>query len=98
MSGCEIPAIATILQSTDFLSASDASAKVVKVGDFMFAVKYSGSVTFLEAQNSIFVAKHSNVPVPETYGTLTEESTKIHRLRVRTRRDTRESVAKPRSI
>jgi hypothetical protein len=73
MSEREIPSIATILQSTEFLSVSEASAKVVRVGDF--AVKYGGSVTLHEAQNAIFVAKHSNVPVPKTCGTLSEEST-----------------------
>jgi aminoglycoside phosphotransferase (APT) family kinase protein len=29
----------------------------------------------LGAQNAIFVATTSNIPVPKTYGTLTEEST-----------------------
>lgn len=74
MSEFTLPSIATILQSTDVLSAPDASATVVRVGE-KFAVKYGASVTLLEAQNLSFVAKNSNVPVPETYGTLTEEST-----------------------
>jgi hypothetical protein len=69
MSGSEIPSTATILQSTEVLSASH-SAKVVRVGDF--AVKYGGRVNVLEARNAIFVAENSNVPVPKTYGTLTE--------------------------
>jgi serine/threonine protein kinase len=74
MSETTLPSIATILQSTDVLSAPDASATVVRVGE-KFAVKYGPSVTLLEAQNLSFVAENSNVPVPEMYGTLTEEST-----------------------
>ena len=74
MSEFTLPSIATILQSTDVLSAPDASATVVRVGE-RFAVKYGASVSLLEPQNLSFVAKHSNVPVPETHGTLTEEGT-----------------------
>lgn len=74
MSTSTIPSITTILQSTDVLSAPDASATVVRVGE-QFAVKYGASVTLLEAQNLSFVAKNSNVPVPKLYGTLTDEST-----------------------
>ncbi|KAL1583865.1 hypothetical protein WHR41_07152 [Cladosporium halotolerans] len=74
MSGSMLPSIATILQSTDVLSAPDASATVVRVGEY-FAVKYGTSVSLLEAQNLSFIADNSNVPVPKTYGTLTEEST-----------------------
>lgn len=73
MSEFTLPSIATILQSTDVLSAPDATATVVRVGKF--AVKYGGSTSLIEAQNLSFVAKHSNVPVPEIHGTLTEEST-----------------------
>lgn len=69
-----IPSISTILQSTNILSAPDASATVVRVGQ-NFAVKYGASVSLLEAQNMDYVARHSNVPVPKMYGTLTEEST-----------------------
>lgn len=74
MSGSTLPSIATILQSTDVLSAPDASATVVRVGEHC-AVKYGTSVSLLEAQNLSFIADNSNVPVPKTYGTLTEEST-----------------------
>ncbi|WPH03070.1 Hypothetical protein R9X50_00594400 [Acrodontium crateriforme] len=74
MSDKIIPSISTILQSTSILSAPDASATVVRVGE-NFAVKYGASVSLLEAQNLDYVGKHSTVPVPEFYGTLTEEST-----------------------
>lgn len=70
----QIPSLEKILQSTNFLSAPDASAKVVQVGDNL-AVKYGRSVDLLEAQNLSYVASHSNVPVPKLYGTLFEEST-----------------------
>ncbi|GIZ45771.1 hypothetical protein CKM354_000892400 [Cercospora kikuchii] len=74
MEEAQIPSLEKILQSTNFLSAPDASAKVVQVGDH-FAVKYGRSVDLLEAQNLSYVATHSNVPVPKLYGTLFEEST-----------------------
>ncbi|PPJ54382.1 hypothetical protein CBER1_07757 [Cercospora berteroae] len=69
-----IPSIEAILQSTNYLSAPDASAKVVQVGD-NFAVKYGRSVDLLEAQNLNYVISHSKVPVPKLYGTLTEDDT-----------------------
>lgn len=75
MSKPTLPSIATILQSTEVLSNRDASATVVKVGE-QFAVKYGGIVDPLEAENAIFVAQNSSVPVPKVYGTLSEEGTK----------------------
>lgn len=68
------PSIAAITQSTNFLSASNASVPVVRVGE-KFAVKYGRSVDLLEAQNLSYVASHSNVPVPEVYGMWFEDST-----------------------
>jgi len=54
MSDSTLPSIATILQSTDVLSAPDASATVVRVGE-KFAVKHGAQVAIETTAMSQFL-------------------------------------------
>ncbi|KAL4994376.1 kinase-like domain-containing protein [Aspergillus recurvatus] len=64
--GTVLPSIAEIEASTDILSDSSRSVKVVRVKE-RFAVKVGTSVAPLEAENMKFVAANSNVPIPKVY-------------------------------
>ncbi|KAK0610307.1 hypothetical protein DIS24_g12064 [Lasiodiplodia hormozganensis] len=74
MSDPAIPSIPEIRKSAQVLSAPDALATVVKVGDF--AVKFGPSVTMLEAENLEYVSKNSKVPAPKFFTAFTEPETK----------------------
>lgn len=71
MSRPEIPSVAQIKAATDFLSASDASTKVVRVGR-EFAVKYGRSVSVVEGESQKYVAENSAVPVPRVFKIFTD--------------------------
>ncbi|KAM0544117.1 hypothetical protein ACHAPJ_011999 [Fusarium lateritium] len=69
-----IPTIAEIRASSEVLSAPDAAATVVKVGENI-AVKFGPAVFPQEAEALQFLSTNSKVPVPEVYATIEEPET-----------------------
>ena len=72
-----LPTIAKIEASSEILSMPDNLdnlAKVVRVKEH-FAVKFGNGIPLSEAENMIFLAANSNVPVPKVYDTFVEPET-----------------------
>lgn len=64
-----LPTIAQIEGSTEVLSSAGDSARVVRVNE-RFAVKSGTGVLSIEAENLIYLAENSAVPIPKVYSTL----------------------------
>ncbi|KAI9729796.1 MAG: hypothetical protein M1818_008410 [Claussenomyces sp. TS43310] len=73
----EIPSVEQIRAATDVLSASDASAKVVRLGQ-EFAVKFGRTVSVLEGETQRFVEENTAVPVPKVFEIFSDPATGIN--------------------
>ncbi|KAJ5492698.1 hypothetical protein N7539_001444 [Penicillium diatomitis] len=70
----DLPTVAEIEASPDVLSVRTNAVKVVRVRE-RFAVKIGYSIPPLEAENMIFVAHNSNVPVPKVHDNFVDPET-----------------------